>query len=825
MEMTKSWFLLTGAILLIIIAVPLLFTDDSQADNYVARIGDVYYPSLNEALEASSSGNTIVVFDGCRLSSDAILPPGVTLLLPYSDGHGEVDMDGLEYGPDPTKEGGYRKKAGDGYCVTHLYIEDSARLTVFGDIIVGGILSEKFTFDYQGHTYGEHGRIVLNGDIVMKNGSSMRCYGYVTGNGTVTAENGSEIYEPFIIADFVGGDRMRDLFNAGQSPFDRYSFNNIESDLIIDYGSRLIGLLNVYADGSIHSSEIDIIGVAESHSTSLIEMIQNSNVTISYDKNTYVKSEWSSNIWNDIGRTTITMNGGAAFNTLTLIYGEYFVDLSGIPFSIPYNYRYVLKNGLYEINTDLRVLPGASITIDDGATLAVNSTLLIFDGLEDVAYRDKYYPGPELLDEYHFSTHGSLYVNGSLRISEDSAVLGMIESTGGNPIVTVDNSVNAYKDWYVNYGTKETLTIRKLSLWTYSNGSLTVLQPGYQYPLSVGSSLSSGFTYYRGGSTVFKSIPQRYDGIYVSPTQQPTISVTVSLDNTAVKDAVVTAVRGDFVTVLEYESGRYVSYTATDGGYDIRLTVSGTDLDGGKVTVSQGKCAVEISLFTVSFVSDDVTIKEEIVKYDSNVTIPSTSKDGYTICGWYEGKIIFTSKSTVTHKTTLNALWAKDTDEHRNVTPDKLPVVITDATEDVTAFFDEGRTKVFISTREKTLTGSLNITYTMADGNHRFIVESDGVKVDVLKTMTVPYDIMRKGLRVECDDGYEISDVIADAASQTVTFSSMGSSFTLCYDDDPTPFDPNAVPSIEMILLVVSAVIVSAIIIIALFIFIRQRKK
>ena len=822
--MTRSCFLLTSALLLIIIAVPILFTDDSQADDFVARIGNVNYTSLNDALNASVSGDTIIVFDGCRLSSNAVLPSGVTLLLPYSDGHGEVDADGLEYGPDPTVEGGYRKKAGDNYCVTHLYIDDSASLTVYGDIIIGSIVSEKFTFDYQGHTYGEHGRMVLNGDVVMKNGSSMRCYGYVTGNGTMTAENGSEIYEPFIITDFVGGDRMRDLFNAGQSPFDRYSFNNIESDLIMDYGSCLIGLLNIYADGSINSSEIDIIGISGSHSTSLIELIPNSNITIGYDKNTYVKSEWSSNIWNDIGKTTMTMDGGAVFNTLILVYEGYSIDLSGIPFSIPYNYKYVLKNGLYEMNTDLRVLPGASITIDDDATLIVNSTLLIFDGLEDVAYRDKYYPGPELLDEHHFSTHGSLYVNGSLRISEDSAVIGVIESTGGNPVVTVDNSVKAYKDWYVNYGTKDTLTMRKLSLWTYSNGSLMVLQPGYQYPLSAGTSLSSGFTYYRSGSTIFKSIEQRYDGIYISQTQQPTISVTVSINNVLVNDAVVTAVRGDFATVLEYENGRYVSYTVTDGDYEIRLAVSGTDLNGGKVTVSQGRCAVEISLFTVSFRSDDVTIEEEIVKYGSNAAIPSASKDGYTMCGWYEGKVIFTSKSTVTHKTTLDALWAEDTDAHRNITSDKFPVVITNATEDITAFFDEGRTKLFIDTKEGTLNGSLNVTYTVTDGVHKFVIKSDGVKVDVMKTVTVPYDIMRKGLRVECDDGYDVSDMIVDAASQTVTFSSMGSSFTLHYDD-PTPFDPNAVPSMNVILIVVSVAIVSVIVVIALVAFTKLRRK
>ena len=118
-------------LLLILVVAAVILSDDSQADDVqVARIGDVYYTSLNDALSHSVAGDTVIVMDGCRLSSDATIPADVTLLLPYSDGHYDVDMDGLEYGPDPTSGGGYRKKAGDGYCVTHLYIDNGARLTV-----------------------------------------------------------------------------------------------------------------------------------------------------------------------------------------------------------------------------------------------------------------------------------------------------------------------------------------------------------------------------------------------------------------------------------------------------------------------------------------------------------------------------------------------------------------------------------------------------------------------------------------------------------------------------------------------------------------------
>ena len=821
--MKGSRFILAVALLLIVSVIPMMFTDDSQADGEVARIGNTYYTSLNDALDAASSGDVVIVFDGCRLTSDATLPAGVTLLLPYSDGHGDVDMDGFEYGPDPTSSGGHRKKADDKLCVTHLYIDKSARLTVYGNIVIGGVISERFTYDYQGHTYGEHGRIVLEGELVMKNGSSMDCYGYVTGSGTMTAENGSSVREPLIVTDFVGGDRMKELYDAKQSPFDRYSFSNIESRLNMDYGSRLIGIFNVYADGSMMSTDVNIIGIdGGGHSTSLIELNQGSHASIAYDKNTYVKSDWSSNIWSDIGKTSVTIDGGATFNMLKVTYNDKYLDLSDIAFSIPYNFSYTLNNGLYEMNADLRILPGASITISDDATLKVNSTLLMFNGLEDIRYREKYYPGSDLLQQYGFSTHGSLYVNGYLRVSEGAAVLGIIESTGGEGIVTVDPSVKAYKDWYVNYGTGGSLTIRRLSLWVYSDNSLLALEPGYQYPLSAGLSLSTGFDYYYNGSSVHKSITRTFEGIYISPSQQPTLSMTVGIDNHPLNNADVSISMGTYTVHLDYDRGMYITYSAADGEYDIRISYPGGVLDGGKVTIKDGRGVADVSMYTVSFVSEDVTVGEYIVRYDSTMTPPSPpAREGYTMNGWYENGLIFTSKSKITHTATLGALWGQDTAEHRNVTPDKFPIAINAATEDVSAFFSEGSVKLFIAIEGVSAEGIMSITFEESEDEYSFIIESDVIDRDVMKTVTVPCDIMRTGLRVECRDGYDVSDVRIDNASQTVTFASQGSSFKIVYDPDPEPFDSNS--QFFIIAIVISTFVIVIVIVVIAVIMVRKK--
>ena len=797
----------------VMVTAALMLSDDTDADSEVARIGDVYYTSLNDALDAASANDIVLVLDGCRLSSDATVPAGVTLLLPYSDGRGEVDTDKWwKYGPVPDPDHGvpHRKKAGDALCVTHLYIDDSARLTVYGDVKVGGIIGEKFTFDYQGHTYGEHGRIVLNGEMVMENGSSLICYGYVTGNGKLTAKNGSCVSEPFIITDYVGGDRMLDLYQAKQSPFGRYSFSNIESVMTVDYGARLKGLMNIYADGKMNSSEINIVGIQGSEFKSLMELVNGSSVTISYNGTRSVKAEWSSNIWNDIGKTVISMDGGADFNILKMTYNGRSADLTGIPFSIPYNFDYILTNGTYNIHADLRILPGASVTVSEDASLIANGNLLVFNGLIDYPYRDKYYPGPELLSTFGFETHGCLYVNGSLRITKEGSVLGVVESTSGNPIITVDPDVEIYRDRYVNYGTGS-YTVRKLSLWICYDNALFVLQPGSQYSLSSGSTELNGFTYTYSGQTITKEVKQTYRGKYIPMSDTPVFSMTLSLDNVNTAGAEINLVKGSSEIPLTFENGMYVSYSGYDGEYSVRISISGKNIDGGTVTIKDGKGTASVLLYTVSFISDGAAIGNNVSVYGGTVTLPVPTKSGYTFNGWYDGDVVFTSKSKITHKTSLNALWGEDTEEHRNVTDDMFPLTITDVTEDIGAYFDEGSVKVFIDLKGQSASGSFSITYETSEKGYRVSTTVNGQEIQLLKTITLPYDTMRPGAAVNCGDGYDVIDVLFNASSQTVTFTSYGTMFSMIYDPDPEPLVIETPMKLAIIILIATAALAVAI--------------
>jgi hypothetical protein len=479
------------------------------------------YDSLNEALNASVSGDTVVVYDGCSLDSNATVKEGVTLLVPYRYSDDPSD-DWNGQGGDPTKTDISRKKAGDKYCVSTLTVGKSCTLTVNGTLVVGGTTGEEFTFDYQGHTSGAHGKIVLKGQIILeKKGTKepeLRCYGYITGNGTITANAGTSVYEPFIITDYVGGDYAKELYDNNQSAFGRYTFSNIECDLTIKYGSELIGFGELYADNTVNSTDIEIIGTESDNP--FLKLRHGGELTISYDPSEYVEAEWSSNIYRDVGKTTITVSGGGDFEAISISYMGRTIDLSKTYFSIPYNFDYVLTKGNYSINSNLRILPGASITVSEDAKLDVKKNLQVFDGLVDSKFRDKYYPTPELLEEYGFDTKGCLIVDGRLNIGSGASVLGVMESTRPNAVIEISSDAGMNLDlvgYGINWesgGQRAYYSSRELGTWTYDEkGNRIILSQGGSYVMSAGLSASDHFSYRCDGTDHTKKVNQVFHGI------------------------------------------------------------------------------------------------------------------------------------------------------------------------------------------------------------------------------------------------------------------------------------------------------------------------
>ena len=96
-----------------------------------------------------------------------------------------------------------------------------------------------------------------------------------------------------------------------------------------------------------------------------------------YDPSRSIDTNESYYLHGDIGKTTITIDGGATFGAITVSFKATFISIQyegtfsyeEQPFSIPYNLDIILSNGNYLMNNDYRLLPGSRVVLEEEATL------------------------------------------------------------------------------------------------------------------------------------------------------------------------------------------------------------------------------------------------------------------------------------------------------------------------------------------------------------------------------------------------------------------------------------------------------------------------
>ena len=160
-------------------------SEDSDFDNEAvlaagdapaASIGDVTYASLEEALNAAVSGQTVVLIDDYVMTSNAAVKAGVLLLLPCMDN--DVGYTSTGYNPDGTTS-----------SVKTLYrtltIPENVTLTVEGSILVNAVTGYPAGGDFDQDVRGGYAQINLAGNIVVENGGLLDNCGYIIGAGQV----------------------------------------------------------------------------------------------------------------------------------------------------------------------------------------------------------------------------------------------------------------------------------------------------------------------------------------------------------------------------------------------------------------------------------------------------------------------------------------------------------------------------------------------------------------------------------------------------------------------------------------------------------------
>ncbi len=317
------------------------------------------FDNLGKAVaEAEKKQSAIITLvSSGKITGKYMIPSNVTLLIPFDEG-------GTLYKDTPGYVDTYNSSRSAFRTMT---MAPGSSITVNGAISVGG--KHTYQMGKQGPS-GPYGQIDMaeGSSITLNNGANLYAWGYITGDGAITAASGSKVYEYFQLRDWRGGNATKSMNDNEEKvfPISQYYVQNIESALTIQSGAQESTYLTVHAKVvNTASAKIDFIG--DANSKSLFKIANGGTLTKKYDPET--------------DRITYTTTGSASLESLTLSVAGYNFNSSAYVLPINNNMTLEVLSGSVAVNCDAALLPGAQITIAQGAALNVASgkSLYVYD--------------------------------------------------------------------------------------------------------------------------------------------------------------------------------------------------------------------------------------------------------------------------------------------------------------------------------------------------------------------------------------------------------------------------------------------------------------
>ena len=140
----------------------------------------------------------------------------------------------------------------------------------------------------------------------------------------------------------------------------------------------------------------------------------------------------------------------------------------------------IINSGTFTVPYQYRIMPGSSVTVNQGATLSLDGELQITDGWEQLPMSNKRYPTSAQMKSNGFSQSGSLIVNGTFNINSGSKFAGIIQTTQpDNAVVNINSSASLGGTF--STGTENSTVSYSLAPRLSLEGTLTDLTAGTSY--------------------------------------------------------------------------------------------------------------------------------------------------------------------------------------------------------------------------------------------------------------------------------------------------------------------------------------------------------
>lgn len=507
------------------------------------------FTSIEGALAAAgkdTSANTVFVVPGTNptIHQDCAIASGDTLCIPYE---GET-YDGRQ--KESQKSGTWKTRAtfekgvpvsGDfipdssGYLTTpfadskkefvsyfkknEVTISANQTLTVSSGAFlnIGGILGWADRI-VTGQTSGKYCQITRKANSKIINKGTIDCRGYIkeaekNSNSEIVMPKGNNGTRklPCVFYDYQGGKYTASVYGGETKifPLTQYDFPNVQSKRTFNYGSKLIGYVDLFTGEVKHSADVklttvtavlaarhnaddlEIIGPTSADQKSLFEMSSESSAIV-------IKRNSSGNLYTTNpslqpdSTTKIDINGEVNFQSTQIsikaagdvsIKPKWLsglsvllesmtkqlnqtIDTSAVYFPLPWNILLAVNpNSSLTISSLMKMRPGSEIDVSDTGTLTIGGKLIVYDdsrnsslfqcpsGLSDV-------PNPYPSDKGNAKVLNA----GTRTIKNGASFGGLISAIGNSGHINVEIGANlTINDCHEGHGNYE------ISLSNFSN--------------------------------------------------------------------------------------------------------------------------------------------------------------------------------------------------------------------------------------------------------------------------------------------------------------------------------------------------------------------
>lgn len=415
------------------------------------KVGNNYY-TIEDALAVAASGQTIFVLNDTAFATQEIagvlyndvkfktVKSDVTLLLPFNEndtvGHIGAGEDG---------SANYKATAaltGTAKLYKTLVIPEGIEVIVNGKLIVGAQTGTTAAGQKQNAVSGNYCEISLGGTITLNN-ATLEVYGYIKGNGDISANNTTVIENLYLsgwmggtqsAVRYIGNDKINGatlalsgnlkIDNPTQFPFSQYELRSIQSRITINKGSKLQGYAKiatgkleqfgglVKVPAQINEAYLNFISSDASNASSgLFRLVGNNSKIIKSMSGDRVRFD----LFDEIKDGYTSLSVKVIKKTVNMTSEKVFFPIDG-------RTDITLKNGaMFTQSYMFKALPGATITVESGGIYNLNGKLVMYDkSFTDISTYP--YPGASRGDA-KLIVNGTMNVNGALggNVTSDNA--------------------------------------------------------------------------------------------------------------------------------------------------------------------------------------------------------------------------------------------------------------------------------------------------------------------------------------------------------------------------------------------------------------------